>query len=226
MLLLRTRSLLQYVSDLHLERGFKRSIKPRKPFLLLGGDIGYPKQENYKNFLLDISADFDKVFILSGNHEYDKFKDVNIIDNEIENICAARNNLFFLQKKTHTLCDKYNIEIAGCTLWSSFPKSKREYHLDHVNWLTNLVNNNTINKSFVIATHHCPHEYCISEYQNKPKYNPKYFASNQTEIIRNPKVIKWIYGHSHLNSDIVLFNKHLVNNQYGYYKTPLNGYKS
>ena len=60
--------LLQYVSDLHLEKGFKRNIIPKKPNLILGGDIGYVFKKSYEEFLLyKISPNFEKVFILSGN---------------------------------------------------------------------------------------------------------------------------------------------------------------
>ena len=71
--------LLQYVSDLHLEKGFKRNIIPKKPNLILGGDIGYVFKKSYEEFLLyKISPNFEKVFILSGNHEYDTFKNKDI----------------------------------------------------------------------------------------------------------------------------------------------------
>ena len=64
---------LQFVSDLHLEKGLKRNLKISRPFLLLGGDIGYIDSFNYKSFLFDTSHYFEKVFILNGNHEYNNF---------------------------------------------------------------------------------------------------------------------------------------------------------
>ena len=101
---------LQYVSDLHLEKGFKRVIKPSKPYLLLGGDIGYPNQQSYKNFLLDVSTQFEKVFILTGNHEYDNTEHSELfkVEDKVKNICGMRNNLFYLQKDTHKLFENKN----------------------------------------------------------------------------------------------------------------------
>ena len=93
-------SVLQFASDLHLERGYKRDIIPKKPYLILTGDIGYPKQDSYKQFVLRMSDNFDKVFIISGNHEFDNLLNpynINPIENKIRNICDMRNNLFFLQ---------------------------------------------------------------------------------------------------------------------------------
>ena len=59
-------SLLQYVSDIHLERGFKRNIYPKKPFILLGGDIGYPQENNYKELELDLINGGNSKLILSA----------------------------------------------------------------------------------------------------------------------------------------------------------------
>ena len=133
----RIMSSIQYISDLHLERSFKRSIRATKPYLILAGDIGYPKEDSYKEFMLDMASSFDKVFIVSGNHEYDNSKPSNYkeIDSRIEDICQMRNNLFFLQKKTYKLCTLDNISLAGCTMWSRKPVSKIQYHFDHVKWL-------------------------------------------------------------------------------------------
>ena len=74
-LISKANSLLQYSSDLHLEKGFKRIIYPSKPYLVLAGDIGYPDDITYKNFLFEMSFLFDKVFVISGNHEFDKLLD-------------------------------------------------------------------------------------------------------------------------------------------------------
>jgi len=61
----------QYVSDLHLE--FRKKvlrIPPVAPFLLLAGDIGYPCRSLYREFLRYAAHDFEKVFLVAGNHEF------------------------------------------------------------------------------------------------------------------------------------------------------------
>jgi predicted phosphohydrolase len=221
-LLYRTGQLLQYVSDLHLEKGFVRTIVPRKPNLVLCGDIGYPKQQIYKDFMLNTASCFDKVFIISGNHEYDN-EIVIDVENEIENICSMRNNLFFLQKKTHVLCPVNNISIAGCTMWSQFPHKKRKFHVNHVNWLEQTVKQN-IKTNFVITTHHCPVYECLSK--NSNDRIREYFASDQSKILKENNVLKWIHGHSHINRDINIHGKNVVSNQYGSYEKPLYVYKN
>ena len=223
--ILKSISLIQYVSDLHLEKKINnRSIIAKKPYLILAGDIGYPFQNNYKNFLLHMSYIFNKVFLIAGNHEYDLLKkDENINDRDllINNICASRNNLFFLQQKTYKICEKDNISIAGCTLWAKLPKSKYEYHLTHKLWLENILKNNP-NDNYIVATHHAPLFECLPSYSlNK---TPNYFASDQKDIINNKNLLLWIHGHTHYNNNITVNGLNIVSNQYGSYEFPLKGY--
>mgnify|MGYP000007494142 CR=1 FL=1 len=102
----RVKDILQIESDLHLEKKFDRKLKAKKPFLLLAGDIGYPFDKDYEDFISESSYFFNKVFVLSGNHEYDslfydKINGVRDTENKIKSICDKRNNVFYLQKDTH-----------------------------------------------------------------------------------------------------------------------------
>lgn len=223
MLFNRSMSLLQYVSDLHLEKGFKRTIYAQKPYLLLGGDIGYPSYADYKMFLYEMSYNFDKVFILAGNHEYDLSKNVIETDMEIIDICNSKNNLCFLQKDINCLDKENNIYIAGCTLWSKLPKSKFVHHLNHVEWLNKTISENK-DKNFIIATHHCPSIECLNKYFHN--FVPNYFASDQSKILNYNNVVTWIHGHSHINKNFQYNNKWILSNQYGSHQYPLSGYKN
>jgi predicted phosphodiesterase len=217
------RKTFQFASDLHLEKGFQnRFIFPVAPVLILAGDIGNPFELSYQKFLTDTSYYFDKVLVLSGNHEYDnthisKYGDIDL---RIKTVCSIKSNLQYLQKDTFTHSD---ITVAGCTLWSSKPKNKYELHLDHVNWLTNTLKQNT-ETNFVVVTHHCPlYECLLPKYANK---TPNYFASHQERLLRMDNVKLWIHGHSHNNNKLFLYNKWIVSNQYGSYEDPLHGYKN
>jgi len=215
---------IQYVSDIHLEKGFKRYITPKKPFLILSGDIGYPSDNNYKTFLLDMSKYFDKVFIISGNHEYDNvtIKDMDKVDKNIENICEMRHNLFYLQKQTHLLCAENNISLAGCTYWSTLPFPKRHFHNDHKNWINNLIETNK-NNNYIVATHHCPSFDCLNKLNNKNTHY--YFASSNEKIFDNDNLLMWIYGHSHINKNFFIKNTFVTSNQYGSFIKPCSNYK-
>jgi predicted phosphodiesterase len=224
-LLSKANSLLQYSSDLHLEKGFKRIIHPSKPYLVLAGDIGYPEDINYKNFLLEMSFLFDKIFVVSGNHEFDKLLDKRElfpIEEKIKNICNMRNNLFYLQKSEHLLDKENNIYLAGCTLFSELPRVKTHIHVDHTKWLFDTVNKNH-NKNYVIATHHCPTIQLLKgKYHN---FLPKYFVSEQYDVYSRNNVIMWIYGHTHKNINMTINDTLFVSNQYGCKINPINDYK-
>ena len=225
MLQSRISKLFYYLSDLHIEKGYKRIFSINKnfkdrPYLILLGDIGYVNENPYKEFLYGISDRFDKVFILAGNHEYDNRNSVNEVNSEIENICLGRNNLIFLQQKTFKLPGQDNVILAGCTLWSSFPKSKREYHLSDKEWLYNTIENDPKN-NYVVTTHHCPLFECLKTRNNLTE---NYFASDQSKIVKKNNLLFWIHGHSHINRDIKVHNKWIVSNQYGNYEQPSNGF--
>ena len=215
--------LFYYLSDLHLENGFNRIFNINRytkdrPYLILLGDIGYVNQQSYKDFLYGISGRFDKIFIVAGNHEYDGNKTLNEINLEIENICNGRSNLLFLQQKTFKICTKENIVLAGCTLWSKFPLSKYNYHLQDKRWLHKLIEHDTKNK-YIFATHHCPTFKCI-----RPNKNSNYFASDQSNLLKKNNLLMWIHGHSHINNDFSVYNTFVSSNQYGSYDKPQYGF--
>ena len=95
---------IKVISDLHLERkiGF---IKFKKNdiggTLLLAGDIGSPLHSNYWDFLKYSSDNFEKVFFITGNHEY--WNDNNYTMNDINNIIEEKSseipNIEFLNNK-------------------------------------------------------------------------------------------------------------------------------
>ena len=219
--------LFYYISDIHLEKGYKRIFNINKnmtdrPYLILLGDIGYVNQNIYKEFLYDMSDRFDKVFLLSGNHEYDGKKNVEEVNLEIENICQNKNNLLFLQQKTFKICDKDNIVLAGCTFWSKLPKLKYKYHLEDKKWLYKTIKNNPIN-NYIVATHHCPLFQCLnSKYYLKTS---DYFATDQSELLKEHNLLLWIHGHSHFNKDINIYDKWVLSNQYGSYDKSLKKFR-
>ena len=217
-------NLFYYLSDLHIEKGFRRVININKnfrerPYLILSGDIGYVNEKNYQDFLYDISSRFEKVFIVAGNHEYDNNKkSIEEINVDIQDICNGKNNLIFLQQKTFKICEARNIILAGCTLWSKLPKSRRKYHLQDKKWLHDTLENDTIN-NYVIATHHSPIHPHI-----KIRKNAHYFSSNQTALLKKNNLIMWIHGHNHVNKDRILYNTLITTNQYGSYRDPQKGF--
>jgi len=118
---------LQYVSDIHLEKdrpNFSLLIQPSAPDLALCGDIGDPYSQTYADFLSWCSKHWQRVFIITGNHEYftdtpQPNKTMDHIDHHIATLCnRISNNLFFLQKSIYFI-EEYKIAVLGATLWSA-----------------------------------------------------------------------------------------------------------
>ena len=94
-----------YVSDLYFECCDNHPIiKNQGDILILGGDIGNPYENKYKIFLIDNSKNFNKVFLITSNHEY--YSDGKSIDEtnlHIEDIIKSNNldNTIFLNNKSY-----------------------------------------------------------------------------------------------------------------------------
>ncbi|ARF11692.1 metallophosphatase [Klosneuvirus KNV1] len=92
---------LQYISDIHLEH---RQTIPKIPaktnYLALLGDIGHPNKPLYSEFLKYCSKNWDKVFLLSGNHEYEQKKySMKDIDHMIQCHVSKYHNISYLNNK-------------------------------------------------------------------------------------------------------------------------------
>lgn len=143
------RKAIRILSDIHLE-GKTLFEKRLIPFLephkdnagmtnviALLGDIGYPDEKIYDYFIGTLSRNYDKVYIISGNHEYFNWRrktDPNIkkytmeeIDNMIREIALKHNRCKFLQN-SH---DEFNGTVfSGCTLWTKIEDKQVRQHLE------------------------------------------------------------------------------------------------
>ena len=109
---------MQLISDIHLEFRSNFEIIPKAKYLALAfGDIGKPHDQNYKKLISTVSKQFEKVFIISGNHEYysnDRYT-MDEIDQQITKIVNQYPNVYFLNNNEHVMD---NVVILGTTLWS------------------------------------------------------------------------------------------------------------
>ena len=125
----------QLISDVHLEMHDGTSLKSLEipiiaPYLVLAGDIGYPSQPSYRQFLHSMASEFTKVFVIAGNHEF-YYGEYNKEIQTIRQICSENENLVFLNKDTYLLEETdeegnvHQLRILGTTLWSNIPIGKR-----------------------------------------------------------------------------------------------------
>lgn len=218
-------SILQFISDIHLEYSIYRAIRPVGTHLALCGDIGDPFKNEYTSLIKSVSNSFKEVFLISGNHEYfqDKYT-MNDVDNKISDIVSKYNNVKYLNKSTTTL-DEYN--IVGCTLWTQRNMMSRDTykinvggpHGPHgnirkltVNDINNLHNshkhfiiNNSKKPNTIVLTHHLPsYRLVVDDYKTEvfEKYHQLY-SSNLDDIIK-PPIKFWLCGHSHSINNCII----------------------
>lgn len=156
---------MQYISDIHLEHYITSKLNyPRiqstAPYLALCGDIGYPLQNNYKEFLTYCSNLYKHIFLIAGNHEYYqlKYPPLNMIEIEgviksnvynLPNIHYLQNRAVILDTENNTVREfdkgRYqrkdnNYIIMGTTLWSHIPFEKENIVTKYVNDYKNIYN--------------------------------------------------------------------------------------
>jgi len=209
---------IQYFSDLHLEHLKEYpKIQAKAQILCLLGDIGHPFSELYKDFLIDISCKFVKIFMITGNHEYysknPNFKEKTMNENneKIKLIIKENNltNVSFLNDS----CEYYDDYLfVGTTLWSHIKDKKNisndtnyikdlnvddinELHHKCVDFLKETFKSNN-DKQIIVLSHFLPSFQLIDdEYLSFGKIL-QCFASHNEELINKP-VKLWLYGHTH-----------------------------
>ena len=133
------RLLIQYASDLHLEirknTVWSSILRPMAPVLALAGDIGNPRQPEYRDFLQWCSKQWEVVFLVAGNHEFYNTKGFyswrhmprQSLDTHQERLAACRAavndmpNVHFLQQKKVTWG---GVTFLGATLWTDLQNPK------------------------------------------------------------------------------------------------------
>lgn len=120
---------IHYLSDLHLEffklpkvKEIIKKIIPKSPICVLAGDIGYPFQETYEYFLIEMNKKFEHVFLIHGNHEYYQLQENsgrNMYDivNKTKDI-INKNNLNNVPFLNDNYYDVGNYKFIGGVLWS------------------------------------------------------------------------------------------------------------
>lgn len=227
---------LQYISDLHIDSHKNTpKIRPISRYLAICGDIGQPYASNYKDFISEQANNFEKVFIVPGNHDFDlgpMYHKERVVKWEpfVKNICHGLKNVYYLNCDTHNLTD--DILIAGSILWSKpIPRNDTIYsdydprvsrylehiieHNKHINWIRNVVSSNK-NKKIIMLTHFVPSFKLIEDkYKAKGNYTTSWFATDLEYLITSP-IKAWICGHTHSVIECNINGVKCAINAYGY----------
>ena len=205
---------IQYISDLHLE--YKKELPKitRKcgDYLALLGDIGNPFHQNYREFISIAADSYEKVFLVSGNHEYWQVdQSMDAVDHQIDRIASSHKNVHFMNKKKLSIA---GFDIVGATLWSNVITSNK-IHQQHVRWLSDAIK--SCQQNTIVLTHHLPSYAMIT-----PEYQTAYYAgthswyaSHLDHLFAHP-VKLWLCGHSHCSFATKINGISCCINAYGY----------
>ena len=227
---------LKVISDIHLEFCKEFPLEPNlETTLILAGDIGYPKSNEYLNFIQMCSQNFKYVILITGNHEY-YGSYVTEIDDYISNeIVSKFKNTYFLNNQSLVLD---GVIFWGGTLWSNIPRDKywivkssindfslingmnydmyANLHKKSIESLNIFLNNEDYSElKRIVITHHAP----LVTGTSNPKYSGKVtncvFSTDLSNMVRVP-INLWIFGHTHYSADFTHNNVRIMSNAVGY----------
>lgn len=248
---------IQYVSDLHLEfyekAVFPLLVKPCAKYLALAGDIGVPNTRIWDSFFSYVNDHWEKVFYVTGNHEYYSSKNkmnMEVIHEQIRTSLEKYSRVTLLDSQNPTcFLPKENVAIVGNTLWTEIPEDDAPLIQRSMNDYNVMYTNNRRVTPVDINSLHFQHRKGLKqqldflEFQkiptivlthHMPSYkliSPKYansplnsgFASN-CENLMTENVKLWIYGHTHNVSNILLNKTMCVVNSRGYPNELIHGF--
>lgn len=229
---------IRYISDLHLEFikpnkivfFIKKIIPDNDAILILAGDVGNPFQTNYHTFMNYVENNFERTYIIPGNHEY-YGKTIDETNNFLKEYFTQFKNIKFLNNSYENYKDHCFI---GTTLWSKITdpeyeindiykivffnnKKYNNLHKESVQFLEEVV---PINNNCIIITHHVPSE-SLTDIKYKTKsmlpYNQWFHCNMDNFINLNKDKIKcWFYGHTHTASNVNINGIPFLCNPIGY----------
>jgi hypothetical protein len=109
----------QICSDLHIEfygDEIPDLVKPVAPILCLLGDIGLACMQSYREFILKVSKQFERVFVIAGNHGKKKKQ-------EKERKQSFSSLLFFFQNTTEVLSPQQMKKLSVLAMKQEMPSS-------------------------------------------------------------------------------------------------------
>lgn len=231
---------VQFCSDLHLEFASNRKylkhhpIIPSADVLIIAGDTYYlNKHYEDLDFINKVADEFERVYLIPGNHEY--YGGFDVATALEPSLKAIKSNVFMVNNQS--------IEIEGVnfifsTMWSKIEKNILElmrgmmdfrqikykneaFNINHFNELHEVAFNfikkavNSKGKK-VVVTHHLPSSNCNAD-EFKGSVLNEAFCVEKTNFILNNEIDCWIYGHSHRNiKDFKIGNTKMLTNQFGY----------
>ena len=217
--------IIQYLSDLHLEllttsqcTKLINHIERVGDILVLAGDIGNPFSSTYNQLLIHVNKLFDKIFLITGNHEYyNHGRSMEDTHARICDIVLLLDRVTFLDTEYE---DYKGYRFIGTTLWTKITDPHHvisdttairdmtvdlynALHDEHVLYLETIIADSEAHMPIVVITHHIPLTCLTHERYRIPEYElyHQWFSVDLDLLIQPHKSIRlWIYGHTHAPS--------------------------
>lgn len=239
---------IKIMSDVHTE--FWTDNDYQSPgegdVLVLAGDIGVAVDlENgermYRRFLADCSQNYNKVFMVMGNHAHyhgDFLTTESIIrENLPHNFTLLQNQSEYYE----------GVHFIGSTLWADFmganptviesagkcmndynlvthgdrhlqPSDTLHEHDETLAWFNQVLD--TLRGPKVVITHHCPSFDSLSgRYADGI---PGAYATDLRSLVNHYVPNLWIHGHCHIPADYKIGYTRVVSNPFGYAPDSVN----
>ncbi len=258
---------LQLVSDLHLEFSTIRIENAGADVLVLAGDIlvaqdlydyppgsyhvnPYPGKraaaaKMYREFLAQVSGEFDHVVYVAGNHEFYHGKWAKTIDILTEET-SRYPNIHYLERSRVEIDD---VVFIGGTLWTDMaggdplvlyaisgimndyeqitydvggkfgklrPENTVHRHRETLKYLRGEASA-IPDKKVVVVGHHAPSSLSIhDQYRDSYPTNYAYYTDLTDVMMDNPNIKLWCHGHMHNPFDYKIGETRVICNPRGY----------
>jgi Icc-related predicted phosphoesterase len=223
----------------------EKSVKKMNPpiladILIVAGDICSALLIIWEKFLKKMSLNYKHVIIVPGNHEYYNVR----LSSSYSSESTTKESFLAIEKEMMGALSQYtNVHLlinssivingwkfVGTTLWSDIPEKEKVFAMATLNDYdciysdsgTKIVADDTIlwhkkacqfiakelastpSQPIIVITHHCP----------LPGKRIGY-CTDLRELMTSSNLVAWIYGHTHIRSNITLSNGvQLLNHPY------------
>lgn len=232
------------VSDIHLTKKdaahWKEYISDGTETLVLAGDIcQLENMDVIVKFLTELcnESGYKSILYVCGNHEFYNHMGYTMIGllAQFKYETKHLSKLKILQNETVDIGD--HLRVFGTTLWSHIPT--RQLTLPIFDEFGDLVTSNWMNrehytsltaldkaiqnagkegKRLIVVSHYAPSftgTLLPEHLSNEKKDKNVYYCSNLDHLLYSRVVYTWMYGHTHVNVDLLTpGNTRLVTNQY------------
>ncbi len=243
---------IAYGSDIHLEINARNFELVDADVLILAGDIclidqlrlGYKDTKVgdwSRQFFIDVSAKYNKVIYIPGNHDYWE-SDLSHVVGIFYEFCYENGikNINFNPFGAEMIDD---VKFVFATLWTDYKNEDplimwdAKTYMNDFNWIMNygkklipsdiyeqhilerkhFINECSGAEKIICISHHAPDMSCMDE-SRIDNVSYMYGCTDMIEIILDTPAIKfWVYGHTHIKNDMKIGSTRVLSNPRGYY---------